>query len=60
MDEVSIKKSVTKNVSEAVEMIKFALKEEGFGTLTDINLKEKFEGKLDIEYSDYRILGHAI
>lgn len=52
-----VSKSVTKDVSNTVEHDKTALKKNVFGTLTDIDLKEKFKETLDIEYSEYRILG---
>lgn len=57
MNEISIKKLVNKRVAEVVEQVKAELKENGFGTLTDIDLKEKFKEKLDLDYSNYRILG---
>ena len=57
MNDISIKKVVNKNVHEVVDQIKAELSNSGFGTLTDINLKEKFKEKLDIEYENYRILG---
>lgn len=33
------------------------LKEEGFGILTEINVKETLKKKLDVDYKDYVILG---
>ncbi len=41
----------------AVEMVNEALKKEGFGILTKIDIKEKFKEKLGIDFNKYVILG---
>ena len=48
-----------KNVSfdEAIQKITDALKEEGFGILTEIDVKETMKKKLDEDFRPYRILG---
>lgn len=42
---------------EAVEKTRAALKDEGFGVLTEIDIKETLRKKLDVDHRDYVILG---
>ena len=42
---------------KAEEMVTQELKKKGFGILTKIDVKEKFEEKLGIEFKNYVILG---
>lgn len=44
-------------VSDAVDRIKGALKEQGFGTLTEIDLQATMKEKLDVDIEPYMILG---
>ena len=43
--------------SNTIERVASALSKEGFGILTEINVKEIFRKKLDIEFPEYIILG---
>ncbi len=43
--------------AEAVEKARAALKEEGFGVLCEIDIKEKLKEKLGVDFRNYVILG---
>ena len=53
----SYKKQINGSFEEVVEKTKQALKNEGFGVLTEIDVKDTLKKKLDIDYEDYIILG---
>jgi len=42
---------------QAIERITQTLKEEGFGILTEIDIKTTLKKKLDVDFPDYKILG---
>jgi uncharacterized protein (DUF302 family) len=50
-------KTVDVPFGEAVEKTRAALKEEGFGVLTEIDIKEKLKEKLGVDFRRYIILG---
>lgn len=42
---------------EAIEKVTEELKKEGFGILTEIDVKETLKKKLDVDFKPYKILG---
>jgi len=50
-------KTVDYNFEDAIDKVTEELKKEGFGVLTEIDVKATFKKKLDIDFRKYRILG---
>lgn len=50
-------KTVPFSFDEAVQKTTEALKREGFGIITEIDVKQTFKAKLDVDFRNYRILG---
>ena len=50
-------KTVTLSFEDAIEKVISELKKEGFGVLTDIDVKQTLKKKLDVDFKKYRILG---
>lgn len=48
---------VTGTFPEVVERTKAALKDVGFGIVSEIDLRKTFREKLDVEFRDYLVLG---
>ncbi|OFX88877.1 MAG: hypothetical protein A2W99_05280 [Bacteroidetes bacterium GWF2_33_16] len=52
-----INKTITANFDQAIELVTEALKKESFGVLSEIDIRQKFKEKLDIDFRKYIILG---
>jgi uncharacterized protein (DUF302 family) len=50
-------KTLAGNFDQVVEKVTDALKEEGFGVLSDIDVQQTLKKKLDVNFRKYRILG---
>lgn len=50
-------KSVKYSFDETIQKISEELKKEGFGILTEIDVKETLKNKLQVEFRRYKILG---
>lgn len=50
-------KTIAASFDEAIEKVTEALKTEGFGILTEIDLKATLKKKLDVDFYNYKILG---
>jgi uncharacterized protein (DUF302 family) len=53
----TISKKLSKGFDEAVQNLKEALQREGFGVITEVDLKEKFKDKLNVDFRRYSIFG---
>ena len=50
-------KTIATSFDDAIQKVTDALKEEGFGILTEIDIKATLKKKLDIDFYNYKILG---
>ena len=50
-------KSVTSSFDQTISAVTEALKKEGFGILSEIDIKQTLKKKLDVDFRNYRILG---
>ena len=57
MSDYTIKRKVETSFETTIEKLKDELKEEGFGVLTEIDLKETFKNRLDEDFNKYKIMG---
>ena len=46
-----------KSFDEAITQVTAELKKEGFGVLTEIDIKKTLKNKLDVDFKKYKILG---
>lgn len=53
----AFKTTVNLSFEEAIEKVTEELKKEGFGVLTEIDVKETLKKKLDVDFRKYKILG---
>ena len=53
----SYSKNIKLDFKQAEEKTRKALMNVGFGVLTEINMKDAFQQKLNLEYKSYKILG---
>jgi uncharacterized protein (DUF302 family) len=51
------KATVTGDFNEVIEKVTEELKKEGFGVLTEIDIKATLKKKLDVDFYNYKILG---
>lgn len=52
-----INKTITADFDQAIELVTEALKTEGFGVLSEIDIQQKLKEKLDVDFRKYKILG---
>ena len=57
MNSYGFTKELNKPYEAVIEEVTAALKKEGFGILTEINIKDKLKEKLGVEFRKYIILG---
>lgn len=52
-----INKVIKSDFEQAVQLVTEALKKEGFGVLSEIDIQQKLNEKLDVDFRKYKILG---
>jgi uncharacterized protein (DUF302 family) len=57
LSETAIERTIDADFPSTVERVKAALQREGFGVLSEIDLKAKLKEKLGVDYKPYVILG---
>lgn len=50
-------KTLAVDFDRAIELVKDALKQEGMGVMTEMNLQQAFKQKLDRDFRRYQVLG---
>jgi uncharacterized protein (DUF302 family) len=56
-ESIGMKFELSLDLEAAQELVTEALKAEGFGVLTEIDVQKTLKNKLDIDYRPYKILG---
>jgi len=54
---IGYSKTVKYDIDIADSKVRDALQSQGFGIITEINVKDTFKKKLDVDFKPYRILG---
>ena len=57
MADYTIKKELDKSMDSVISDLEEELSKEGFGILTEIDMKETFKNKLDKDFREYKIMG---
>jgi len=57
VQQLGLSRTVSRSYADAIETITAALKEEGFGILTEIDVKATLKKKIDVDFRPYVILG---
>ncbi len=52
-----INKTITAEFDKAIDLVTEALKNEGFGVLSEIDIQQALKNKLDVDFRKYKILG---
>lgn len=52
-----INKTISADFEQAIQRVTEALKTEGFGVLSEIDIQQKLKEKLDVDFRKYKILG---
>ena len=55
--DLGLTKTLNVSYNEAIEQVTAALKEQGFGVLTEIDVKATLKKKIDVDFRRYVILG---
>lgn len=53
----NLSKKTSQSFNETIDKVRDELQKEGFGIITEIDMRDKFKEKLDIEFRNYKILG---
>ena len=53
----SYSKDIKLNFNDVEKKVRLSLQEIGFGVLTEINIKDAFKSKLNLDFKNYKILG---